>query len=49
VPSEALTPSELEKDISMGEQEKHIFHTIYEKARYGNEPCTKEEATSYHF
>jgi len=31
----------------MNEEEKNIFHTYYEKARYGNVSCTKGEMDIY--
>ena len=40
---------EIEGKVSMGEKEKQIFHSMYEKARYGKESCTKEEAAAYRF
>lgn len=43
VPESHLTPEELEQGISMEMAEKEIFHSCYEKARYGQEPCSREE------
>lgn len=49
IPDPAMTPGELEERIVMEENEKHRFHTLYEKARYGCDSCTKEEAQGYRF
>ena len=49
VPDASMTPMEIEGKVSMGEKEKQIFHSMYEKARYGKESCSKEEATGYRF
>lgn len=39
------TPSQLEMKSGLhGSGEMHRIHELYEKARYGNEKCTKEEA-----
>ena len=40
-PQETLTPAEVEAWAGLGE---HRLHELYEKARYGPEPCTAEEA-----
>lgn len=41
---EALTPTELEAQAGLSEREQTAeLHRLYEKARYGKEPCTKEE------
>jgi len=41
---EALTPTELEVQAGLaGEKQIAQLHRLYEKARYGKEPCTKEE------
>ena len=47
IPGKYMTPEELEMEILMSDEEKSIFHTYYEKARYGSEPCTKEEMDTY--
>ena len=48
-PKSYMTPEEIEKGVVMGEEEKRNFHVYYEKARYGKEGCTKEEAAGYRF
>ena len=43
-PKASMTPEEIEagfKNVDM--EETSILHSCYEKARYGNEACTKEE------
>ena len=39
-PRPALTPQELEEEIGLFAP---LLHTLYEKARYGNIPCTAED------
>ena len=46
-PKSSMTPTEIEMAVIMEEKKKKIFHEYYEKARYGNEPCTKEEMENY--
>ena len=46
-PKSFMTPEEIEAGISMEEEEKDNFHRIYEKARYGNVSCTKEEMENF--
>lgn len=48
-PRKSMTPAEIEQGIIMEEEQKNIFHKYYEKARYGNVLCTKEEAQEYRF
>lgn len=48
-PKPSMTPEEIEQGVMMGEEEKSIFHIYYEKARYGKDGCTKEEALKYKF
>ena len=43
IPQPFLTPFELESTLEMEESKKERFHQYYEKARYGNVPCSKEE------
>lgn len=44
-PSETYTPWELEEQAGLAEGNKREeFHKLYEQARYGNVPCTQEEA-----
>ncbi len=43
-PKSSMTPEEIEQRIVMEKDKKRIFHGIYEKARYGNMVCTKEDA-----
>ena len=44
-PSETYTPWELEEQAGLAEGNKREeFHKLYEQARYGNAPCTQEEA-----
>jgi len=47
IPGKYMTPEEIETGIQMTEEEKKVFHTYYEKARYGSVPCTKEEMDTY--
>lgn len=42
-PEPSWTPAQLERDVEMPGEEKEKFHFYYEKARYGNVGCTKEE------
>ena len=49
VPDASMTPLEIEERVSMGEKDKQVFHTLYEKARYGKEGCTREEASIYKY
>lgn len=49
IPNVSMTPAEIEMEISMEKEQKVHFHNYYEKARYGKEPCTKEEAQGYRF
>lgn len=37
------TPRELEDELDMDGQSRELLHRRYEKARYGKEPCTREE------
>lgn len=37
------TPQQLEQAVSLSKEQKDKFHRYYEKARYSNETCTKEE------
>lgn len=37
------TPQQLEQAVTLSEEKKEKFHAYYEKARYSNEDCTKEE------
>jgi len=46
-PKSYMTPEEIEVGVVMNEEEKNIFHTYYEKARYGNVSCTKGEMDIY--
>ena len=44
-PSAVFTPMELEEAAGLPEgEEREEFHSLYEKARYGNAPCSQEEA-----
>ena len=44
-PSSLASPEELEDQAGLSPGEKREeFHRLYEKARYGNIPCTQEEA-----
>ncbi len=44
-PSASASPKELEDQAGIPQGEKREeFHRLYEKARYGNTPCTQEEA-----
>ena len=44
-PSAFASPKELEDQAGLPQGEKREeFHGLYEKARYGNAPCTQEEA-----
>ena len=43
IPKLSMTPKELECKIKMDEKGKDTIHTLYEKARYGNVECTKDE------
>lgn len=44
-PSPVFTPMELEEAAGLPEgEEREEFHSLYEKARYGNAPCSQEEA-----
>ena len=44
-PSATYTPWELEEQAGLAESSKREeFHKLYEQARYGNAPCTQEEA-----
>lgn len=44
-PSAVSTPMELEEAAGLSEgKEREEFHNLYEKARYGNTPCSQEEA-----
>lgn len=47
IPASYLTPEEIEKNVSMSADDKKLFHNYYEKARYGNVACTKEEMEKY--
>lgn len=49
IPDAAMTPNELEEKVVMGENEKRLFHSLYEKARYGKDNCTREEVAGYRF
>lgn len=42
-PEPFWTPSQLEEEVVMSGEEKEKFHFYYEKARYGNKKCTREE------
>lgn len=42
-PGEAWTPEQIEKHLSVSEKHRPYFHTCYEKARYSNEECSREE------
>ena len=48
-PDASMTPAEIEEKVVMGEKEKCLFHILYEKARYGKDSCTKEEASAYKY
>ena len=43
LPKAYMTPEEIEAEVHLSKEEKKIFHTYYEKARYGNVVCTKED------
>ena len=43
-PAAYLTPEEIEQKLSLTADEKHVFHSLYEQARYGNVECSKEDA-----
>ena len=54
LPVDCTPFAEIEYTGVLSEAEKKIFHTYYEKARYGNIACTKEdfkvfEESLYHF
>lgn len=43
--SKNWTPSEIEEEAGIGSwKDRSVLHTLYEKARYGRETCTKAEA-----
>ena len=43
----SLTPLELEQYAKLPDDERtHLLHTLYEKARYSKEGCTKEDVAS---
>lgn len=44
-PSGSETPSDLEKKAGL--QDTVLLHSLYEKARYSKEECTKEEAEAF--
>lgn len=44
----SYTPSQVERDLSMSEEEKRKFHVCYEKARYGREECSRKELEEMH-
>lgn len=44
IPAAYMTPEEIEKKLSLGESDRQVFHALYEKARYGNVECLKEDA-----
>ena len=37
------TPSQLEEELTMEEEEIERFHVLYEKARYGKKECSRNE------
>lgn len=37
------TPQQIEEAVSLSDEQKKKFHAYYEKARYSNESCSKEE------
>lgn len=37
------TPSQLEEELTMEEEERERFHVLYEKARYGKKECSRNE------
>lgn len=44
-PADIYTPWELEEQAGLPKgREREEFHNLYEQARYGNVPCTQEEA-----
>ena len=43
LPTAFMTPEEIEQSLNMDEDRKRIFHSLYEKARYGNVDCSKED------
>lgn len=42
-PMEAWTPAQIEEHLNIPEEHRNYFHTCYEKARYANEECSREE------
>ena len=44
IPAAYFTPEEIEQKLSLTADEKHVFHSLYEQARYGNVECSKEDA-----
>jgi len=47
IPKPSMTPEEIERGIVMDDDKKMIFHSLYEKARYGNEKCTAEDVEKF--
>lgn len=43
LPGPSMTPEEIEQNIKIDDEDKRIVHAYYEKARYGKEPCTKDD------
>lgn len=42
-PPSFWTPSQMEENVNLSEEDKKKFHEYYEKARYSRENCSKEE------
>lgn len=42
-PMEAWTPEQIEEHLYVNEEQKKYFHECYEKARYADEDCSREE------
>ncbi len=42
-PKISMTPEEIGREMNISTEEKELLRTYYEKARYGNLECTKEE------
>ena len=49
IPDASMTPAEIEEKVVMSEKEKYLLHILYEKARYGKDSCTREEASAYKY
>lgn len=43
IPASYMTPEEIERNLSINPDDSQVFHSLYEKARYGNVDCSKED------